>query len=71
MHVSISFPLPKVTLVLTFTLLAGFSKHSQLSFFTFFNSKTSITTLVSSFLPIILVVNTFVLFKTYVSHRFM
>ena len=66
-HSAFSFPSPKDTIVPTFILLAGLTRHSQSSFSIFFNNNTSITAFVSSFIPINLAGKTLVSFNTKVS----
>ena len=69
-HIAFNLPSPNNTPVPTLTLLAGFTRHSQLSFSVFFNNNTSITAFVSSYVPINLAGRTFVSFNTRVSPSF-
>ena len=50
-HSAFNFPSPKLIIVPSLTLLAGFTKHSQVSLLISFNNNISITALVSSLTP--------------------
>ena len=69
-HLAVRVPSPNDIVVPIFTLLAGLTKHSQLSSLIFLRSNTSITAPVSFFSPIILAGSTLVSFSTNTSPSF-
>ena len=70
MHLALSSPSPKLTIVPSFTLFAGLTKHFQLSFSILFRRSTSMTAPVSILSPINLAGNTLVSFSTKTSPLF-
>ena len=51
-HTALNNPFPKVIIVPTLILLAGFDKHSQISSLTFFNNNTIIYIIVGAVMVI-------------------